>query len=416
MKRREFCKRTLAGAAGVASLAGTSQAAEEPPIGRVNTRDHFEITWYLDVRLANGYAPYEYETSGRIPGYTDDQSPDEILFWPNAWDKSRADVNRRFPKYVESLRQAGYDGPCVVFEWPSEDPAVLWRVTAEKARMAGRKFGEFLRNYRQRNPETTIHVVGFSLGSEVATSAAADLHERGWDGEIDDLALLGAATQDQKLSGSGDFGPGCEAVYGGIDNFYKTDDDTLSNQFKVGEFDGALGTEGIEGRPPENYEEHQVDWVDAHDYYWSHEKGCIRSVVAEWNDDDDSRVGTDPRASGPVDTPLAEPAVDSFEGSLSGPGDSSTHAHEFDLEDPRRVVVEVTTPLDVDYDIYVAADGRDPGRDDHDFRSRTSDPGEWLELGPGEFDPEKELSLTVSAYEGRGEYWVQVREYPAGQD
>jgi len=413
MDRREFCRRAVAGAVGTAALPGLAAARNDPPIGRVNVRDHFEVNFF-DVDLAEGYTEYEYDVEGTIPGYTDGRSPEEILFWPNAWDKSREDVNRRFPNYVDSLERAGYDGPSVVFEWPSDDPAYLWLVTAEKARRAGRKFGQFLQDYRRQNPETTIRVVGFSLGSTVALSAGGSLHDRGWDGEVDQLALLGAATGDEELSLDGEYGPGCRAVYGEVDSFYKTDDSTLSRQFAIVERNGALGTAGIEGPPPENYEEHQVDWVDGHDLYWSYERGCIRSVVAEWTDDD-ARAGSDPSASGPVETPVDEPEVDSFEGSLSGDGDSETHFHEFARDDDGldRVVIEVTTPLSVDFDCYVAVTGRRATREDYDFRSHSSDPGERIHLDADEVDADAELSLTVASYRGSGEYWVAIREYPA---
>lgn len=79
-------------------------------------------------------------------------------------------------------------------------------------------------------------------------------------------------------------------------------------------------------------------------------------------------------------------------------------------------IIWLTTPLGVNFDLYVAVDGRVPSREDHDFRSRTSDPGEWLELGPDQFDVENDLSLAISAHGGSGEYWVQIRECPTGRD
>jgi hypothetical protein len=256
-------------------------------------RDHFNVNAFLQTSLAEGHTEYGFDTQGTIPGFNTEESPDEILIWPNAWNKPPEAITRRFPKYQNSLARAGFDGQSIVFEWNSDDSLVpgiwqenivLWRVTTYKATQVGKKLGQFLKEYRAQNPDTTIRMTGFSLGAKVALSALKSLDDRGWDGQIDSLALMGGAVQNDTISLEGKYGPSCEAILGELDNFYKTDDSALDAMFTVAGGNQAAGRTGINGTPPANYEGHQVNYVDAHDFYWSYEKGCIDAVVDEWDE------------------------------------------------------------------------------------------------------------------------------------
>jgi hypothetical protein len=395
-------------------LSLSTTAASSRSFSSVTARDHFDVSPFLQTSLADGYTEYGFETEGEIPGYQTGDSPEELLVFPNAWDKARADVDRRFPKYQNSLAQAGYDHPSIVFEWSSQDNPALWKVTVEKGRLAGKKLGQFLKEYRARNPETTIRMIGFSLGATVALSAIESLYDRGWRGTIDSLALLGASTEDGTIALEGKYGPACETILGEVDNFYKTDDELLSGAFTVAELDDAFGTVGIEGTPPANYEEHQVDWVDGHDYYWSYEKGCIRSVVAEWADDDRTESGTDPAASGSADTPVTEPTVDSFEASMETPNYLEAHRHQFALEEHDRIVVELTEPPAAEYTLSIR-EGTEPlSAVDPRITVESTSEGSVATVPAGTFDPSERFWIMVESDEHTGRYSLQVREYPPG--
>lgn len=291
MERRSFLKRASIGAAGSLTALSTASASETRSFGSVTVRDHYEVNPFFQTSLADGYTEYGFDTERTIPGYTTEDSPDEILVWPNAWQKPRESITERFPQYQDSLDQAGYDAPSIVFEWDSNDSLIpgiwqenlaLWRVTTYKATQVGKKLGQFLKEYRAQNPETTIRLTGFSLGAQVALSAIKSLDDRGWEGEIDSLALMGGAVQNDTVALGGEYGPACESLLGELDNFYKSNDQALNGLFTVAGGNPAIGQAGITGTAPDNYEQHQVDYVDAHDYYWSYEKGCIEAVVDEW--------------------------------------------------------------------------------------------------------------------------------------
>jgi esterase/lipase superfamily enzyme len=193
-------------------------------------------------------------------------------------------VRKRFPKQRRAIRRAGFDGPVVVFSWGSGSPVTGWWIAAEYARRNAHKLGQFLREYRSANPDTTIRVIGFSLGAMVTIPAGQSLADREWSGTVDSLSLIGAAIDDESLAANGTYAD-CADVFGEIDNFYKTDDQVLDKLYPAAEFDGALGTEGLDGEPPANYEQHQVDYVAHHDAYWRYENGCIPAVVEEWRDE-----------------------------------------------------------------------------------------------------------------------------------
>lgn len=402
MNRRTFCKRALAGVAGATALSGTS-AATDADFARVTTRGHLDVNWLGQTYLKDAYTKYEYETMGEIPGHHTGESPDEICVFVHGWLQDREDVNGRFPRQKAALQKAGFDGPVIVFDWDSGSPRAGWWIAAEYARRNGHKLGQFLKDYRERNPETTVRVVGFSLGAMVTAPAGQSLYDRGWDGEIDSMAFIGGAVGDQTVAVDGKYGPGCATVYGEVDNFYKTDDFTLSNQYKIAETNGAIGTEGIEGEPPENYEEHDVSYVTAHGNYWKYDEGCVREMVAEWKDDDSTLEGSDSATGGPVENASVE--SERFEGSLDGAGDGASHSLSLPGNAP--ATLDLAGPEDADFDLYATVDGREPSERDHDYRSRSLGADETLELTEREVG-DGALTVLVHSYRGSGEYVLAV--------
>jgi hypothetical protein len=240
------------------------------------------VSWLGQTHLRDEYGKYEYDTEGTIPGYDTSESPDELCMFVHGWLQEEDDVAKRFPEQQAALRAAGFDGPIISFSWDSGSPLPGWWIAAEYARRSGHKLGQFLKDYRERNPTTSIRVIGFSLGAMAAAPAGQSLYDRGWDGQIDSLALIGAALGDETLAAGGKYGLGCGNIYETVDNFYKTDDQTLSYLFKAVEFNGAIGTKGVQGEPSCNYEDHRVDYVESHSDYWTYEDGCIDAVVGEW--------------------------------------------------------------------------------------------------------------------------------------
>jgi len=416
MDRRTYCKRSLAyvsGAVGLSSLersgtGGDSRGPvgerEERPsrsdIDAVTTRGHFGVNWFLQTYLEDDHTKYDFDTRGSIPGYHTDSSPEEICVFVHGWLQSWEDVATRFPKQRAALRKAGFDGPVIVFDWKADSPPIGWWVAAEYARRNAHKLGEFLRAYRERNPETVIRVVGFSLGGLVVVPVGRSLARRGWGKTIDSLALLGAAVDDEAIAEGGQYHRGIETIYGEVDNYYMRGDRTLSYLYKGAEFDGSLGAEGIEGSPPANYEEHDVDYVGGHGDYWKYDRGCVRAVVDEWRD---RRTSTGRK----TDTGSTETDARTLRGTLSNRG-QTVHRVDVPWSVPEGLVVELSGERSADLDCYLTLDGRTPAHEDHDRRSTGRGPDERIVLESSAVHPGVTLGILVRAYRGGGEYSLRI--------
>lgn len=283
MNRRSFIRAGAALGTGTllsASVAGTEQ---DDTWGSVSVRGHFDVTPFLQTRVADDHTEYGYDVTGPLAGFQDGPSPESVLVIPNAWWVLPEWFRGRIDTYRQNLELAGYDSPIIPFEWESADNPALWRVTAEKARLAGKKLGAFLAEYRNRNPQTRIRLLGHSLAAEVVLAAIGSLADRGWEGQIQSLSLLGASVDHTAPAMDGKYGEALAEYAGRVDNFHKTDDTALA-VYPAAAFDAALGREGIDGQAPENYTDHRVDYVTEHDAYWSYEDGCMDAVVGQWDD------------------------------------------------------------------------------------------------------------------------------------
>jgi pimeloyl-ACP methyl ester carboxylesterase len=286
MHRRQFCRTVAAGTVGLAAVGSASASESEAGVpGVVSTRGHFDVAWYGDY-LVDGYTETGYDVEGTVPGY-ESESPEELVVMLHGYGQSVADGREIIDSAATGFASAGYDGPTVGYSWDSDFSQLNWWDTVDIAGRNGPKLAQFCRDYRGRNPETTLRVVGHSLGAEIVCNAVATLDEADADGVIDSVTLLGAAVDDEALSLDAglledEYGPEIERRVDRCDNFYKTDDETLTGQYEFAEWDDALGAAGLEGEAPANFTDHQVDYVAGHERYFEDADGCASAVVDTW--------------------------------------------------------------------------------------------------------------------------------------
>lgn len=286
MYRRRFCQSVAAGVAGVAAVGAASARSNGGEVpGVVSTRGHFDVAWG-DEYLREEYDRTEYAVEGTVPGYEGD-APEELVVMLHGYGKDRSGAMEIVEGASEGFHSAGYDGPVVGYSWDSDFPQLQWWDTVDIASRNGPKLAGFCHDYRGRNPDTTLRVVGHSLGAEVVLNAVAALDEADADGVLDSVTLLGAAVDDEAASlwagpFEDEYGHELQRRVGRVDNFYKTDDETLTGLYEFAEWDSALGSSGIEGEAPDNYGDHDVSYVDGHETYFEDEAGCASAVVDTW--------------------------------------------------------------------------------------------------------------------------------------
>lgn len=285
ISRRTLLKTAAAGVAatgGVGTASGSATSFYEPYTGVVLTRDHFDITWYGDVYRTDGHDRTDYETTGTIPGLADDAAPDELVVFIHGWKHNSIEAREKFRAVTEALRGQGVDAPVVGYSWDADGETLEWWDYVEIADLNADKLGTFVRDYQAASPDTDVRVIAHSLGAKTIVECLEFFMDRGYDTSIKSVDLLGGAVDDDEVATDGEYGQAIADHCEHFRNYYKTDDETLKHDYRLAEWDTAVGHQGIEGEAPHNYEEYDVTYVAGHDDYPKPEKGCIPDVVENW--------------------------------------------------------------------------------------------------------------------------------------
>lgn len=283
MQRRRFCK-TIGAATASLPLISSGAMADDPDFPVVSTRGHFDGSIF-GTDLADGYSETEYELTGDLAGYTTDEQPEELIVWVHGAFQDAESAKGRFPKQIAAMQRATIDGEFLLYSWDADlGGRVNWWQNAAVAEQNGPKLASFLAEYKRRSPETTVRVVGMSLGCRVVPVAADTLEELEYPGQIDTATLLGAAISAEDLSLDGRFGSAVETEYGVFQNFMKTDDKVLNWMFANAEQTAPLGSRGAPDPVPNNYVEFDVtDAAEGHNSLWKYDTGAIDRVGESWS-------------------------------------------------------------------------------------------------------------------------------------
>lgn len=287
--RRSFLKRTAGLVAGTAAITSTASADEQIP--QVSTREHFDVDFTWNVTQNDEYTDREYQTNGTIPGYHTEEAPDEIVVFVHGWVKL-GEVAPRFERQRAELRAAGVDCPIINYTWDSDRGKQYipiadnpWWPAGEVADRNGPKLASFLEEYARRAPNTTIRVIGSSLGGRLVPAGIAALEERNSNVVVDTVTLFGAAVPLEEVAADGKYGPGLSQNAASIHNYHKTNDKLLTvGRVLEPDPDRMVGKYGLPAeRQPDGYTDHQVDYVRSHGDYWKVENGCVDVAVEDWD-------------------------------------------------------------------------------------------------------------------------------------
>ncbi|WP_247378563.1 DUF726 domain-containing protein [Halorientalis brevis] len=213
---------------------------------------------------------------------TDDSEPSELVVFVHGWKHDAVEARAKFRKVTEALRGQDVSAPVVGYSWDSEGETLQWWDFVEIADLNADKLGTFVRDYQAASPGTDVRVIAHSLGAKTVVECLEFFMDRGYDTSIRSVDLLGGAVDDDEVATGGEYGQAIADHCEHFRNYYKTDDETLETDYRLAEWDTAVGHQGIEGEAPHNYEEYDVTYVTGHDDYPKPEKGCIPDVVGNW--------------------------------------------------------------------------------------------------------------------------------------
>jgi hypothetical protein len=267
---------------GTATTGAAHPGSDEFPI--VSMRGQLVSDGPISVRRKDGVSTTEYSVVGELPGYNSGGTPEELVVYVHGWRQSKDDVAFRFPKQIAAMKQAGIDGTFANFSWQSNQGRYNWWAAADASLDNGPMLASFLREFKRRSPETTVHVLGFSLGARTLPDAMITLDEWNWGDSIDTLTFLGAAVPEEDVSMEGRAGTAIERQADEVFNFVKQDDQTVKYGFGFAETARGLGTYGIGGTKPDNYTEIDItDESTTHNDLWKGKTGVMERIAAAWN-------------------------------------------------------------------------------------------------------------------------------------
>lgn len=265
--RRDVLRGIAAGGTGLAVLGGTTGTAAAGKSGdcedvdfstpRVDTVDHFDTTWYGSVYRTDGNTATNYDRSGEaLP------TGDELIFHVHGWRNGEACGIDSIELAEDAYGSFGYSAGVSGSVWGSD---YAWWNAKEIADRTGPKLANFLTEYRDQNPGTTIRLQGHSLGAKVLCETLLALDAQGATDVVTSVLFFAGAVVDSEVAVSGEYGTAIENTVDHAENYWDGDDSVLNWAFSSYEWSWAIGNNGCNGTPPSNYTDHDVtDVVDAH--------------------------------------------------------------------------------------------------------------------------------------------------------
>ncbi|WP_336000523.1 DUF726 domain-containing protein [Halorientalis halophila] len=281
INRRNVLRGIAAGgtaAVGLGAMTGSASAAEEQCLFAEDAPDDYPVVEKDEGVLGIGGEGF---VENDVP-----EGEDEVLIYVHGYLEffagGAADQGYTLQK---ALRNNGYDHPTITYKYPTNSPN--WWGTVDDAEQDGRDFASWLQDYRESNPETTIRMVGHSLGARTSLGCLDELVNELGEAPVESLTMLGAAIPRDAVTVDGEFGEAIANGAGQVTNYYSDGDDILDWIYEIGE----LGTEavGAYGPPegaetPDNYYDVDVnDEIDGHCIYYKPEEGIVDQVVENFD-------------------------------------------------------------------------------------------------------------------------------------
>lgn len=262
-------------AVGVTAMSGSASAAEEECLFAMDAPEDYPVVEKDEGFF--GIGADGFVEQGDVP-----EGEDEVLIYVHGWlELFAGGAADQGYTLQTALERNGYEKPTITYKYPSNSPN--WWGQTDDAEQDGREFATWLQDYRERNPDTTIRMIGHSLGARTGLGCLDELVNVNGNAPVRSFDMLGGAIARSAVTSDGEFGAAIANGADEVNNYYSADDGIMDHIFEIGEF----GTEGVgaEGAPdgattPANYYDHDVtDEVAGHCLYYKPGDGCMPEVV-----------------------------------------------------------------------------------------------------------------------------------------
>ncbi len=284
VSRRRVLQTTAATAVGGAGLAGATGTASAS--GFTGCDDWLEApAEFPEIDLTS--------SNPSAMNFDDLEDADELVVHVHGWLGLETSTEQAYTLET-SLEESDYDASVVAASW-SADTLNYWGAESE-TETAGRRLASWLRADRIDLEETTVRLVGHSLGGRCCLEALASL---GDEATVDSVALVGTAADDDSVCTDGEFAYGVSTGADAVYNYHSENDDSVCYGYDVQSLSSGLGCAGSDceggwttddsGSVPDNYTDVDVtDDVDDHCDYLKPEVGCVPRLVADFESESES--------------------------------------------------------------------------------------------------------------------------------
>ncbi len=276
--RRRMLRATTIATTGAIGLAGTTGSASATG-----------FTGCDDWEAAPAEYPEIDLTTGNPSAATVDEleGESELVVFVHGWLGLETSTDQAYT-LERAFEENEYDAPVVAASWEA-DTRNYWRAES-RTETAGQRLASWLETGRVNLEETTVRLVGHSLGGRVCLETLTAL---GVEAIVETVALVGTAADDDSVCTDGSYAYGIDASAEDVSNYHSEDDDSVCYGYDLQSLSSGLGCGGADcsggllgddsGSTPENYTDVDVtDEVDEHCAYTKPESGCVPRIVDDF--------------------------------------------------------------------------------------------------------------------------------------
>lgn len=214
---------------------------------RVSTRGYYDLDNGKTLKK-NRYYCYPKKAFNKLDGKK------EITIMVHGLRNNKGDAVKKFQTAARRLKQLGYRYPVIGFSYDANTKGAHLQKTELKALRVGQKIAkkngknlsQFIEDFKKKNPETKIRIIGHSLGSEVIFSSIRFLSQNPKNKNIlEGVYFFGSSIEELNLKN--EIKNLRKTVKGKIVNYYNPEDEVLTESQKLGYLKNPLGLSKIKG-------------------------------------------------------------------------------------------------------------------------------------------------------------------------
>ena len=218
-------------------------------IPRISTRGYYDLSNGGKIKN-NTYYLYPKKSFQTLSGKK------ELVIMIHGLRNDKAGAIQKFMIAQKRLKQLGYVYPVIGYSYDSNTKGANMKKSALKALRVGQKIAKengyhlskFIIDFKKKNPNTKIRLIGHSLGTEVILSAIKKLASNTKNQGIVESVYFFASSLPSDILGVKKYGKLKKIVRNRVKNFYSPTDEVLKQSHKDGSVKCPLGYLGITGK------------------------------------------------------------------------------------------------------------------------------------------------------------------------